>query len=239
MVNDGLLWLESCSSTNDEAAARLDDPQLVAVASDTQTQGRGRLGRDWFSPPGCGLYLSWIARPNFAQAMGGAIPMLAAAATAEVVSTLGIKPTLKWPNDVLVGQKKLSGILCEAQGTPPAWTAIVGIGLNLRTPPDGWPDDVPAIALDAVIETVPSPQVLAAQIMKRLSLWLGRVEREGLQAVLEVWATYAPPMGTPMAQGDTRGRFAGLDPDGSLRLQTPEGIVTIHAGDVELVHEEN
>ena len=110
MVKDGLLWLETCSSTNDEAATRINEPGLVAVASHHQEQGRGRMGRSWFSPPGCGLYMSWIARPKFPQSMGGAIPMLAAAATAEVMTELGIKPTLKWPNDVLIGRQKLSGI---------------------------------------------------------------------------------------------------------------------------------
>ena len=238
MVKNGLLWLEECSSTNDEAAARIEESGLVAVASDTQARGRGRMGRSWFSPPGCGLYMSWIARPGFPQSMGGAIPMLAAAAAAEVVTTLGVRPTLKWPNDVLIGSKKLSGILCEAQGSSAAWTAIVGIGLNLRTPPGGWPEGIPATALDSVIETVPSAQELAHQIMERLKLWIGRVEREGIKPVLEVWEDYAPELGTPMAQGETRGTFAGLDADGSLRLQTPDGIVTIHAGDVELIREE-
>ena len=68
MVNNGLLWLSECTSTNDEANARISDPGIRAVASDHQTAGRGRLGRPWFSPPGSGLYMSWIARPRFSQA---------------------------------------------------------------------------------------------------------------------------------------------------------------------------
>ena len=96
--------------------------------------------------------------PEFPQSMGGAIPMPAAAATAEVVASPGVTATLKWPNDVLIGTKKLSGILCEAQGGASAWTAIVGIGLNLRTPSDGWPAEIPAIALDQLTETTPEPR---------------------------------------------------------------------------------
>ncbi len=238
-MKNGLLWLDACSSTNDEALARLDEPSVIAVASTTQSQGRGRLGRTWFSPPGGGLYMSWIARPDFPQSMGGAIPMLAAAATAEVVASLGVEATLKWPNDVLIGTRKLAGILCEAQGGSSGWTAIVGIGINVMTPPDDWPADVPGIALDAVDANIPEPEVLARKLMGRLSLWLDRVGREGLQPVLEVWEQFAPARGTPMAQGEVRGGFAGLDQDGSLRLQTPKGIVTIHAGDVELIREEN
>jgi BirA family biotin operon repressor/biotin-[acetyl-CoA-carboxylase] ligase len=235
MVKNGLLWLSECTSTNDEAMTRIGDPSIRAVASDHQTAGRGRLGRPWFSPPGYGLYMSWIARPRFSQAMGSAIPLLAAAAAAEVCANLGIRPILKWPNDLLVGQRKLAGILCEAQGSPNQWTAVVGIGLNLRTPEEGWPVDVPATALDVAIDETPTPLAMAEELLKRFESWLARVEEEGLSPVIEAWRTYGPAPGTPMAQGKIRGGFAGLAPDGSLRLQTRDGIVTIHAGDVELV----
>ncbi len=234
-VDRGLLWLDGCGSTNDAAWARVDDRAIRAVAADHQTAGRGRRGRRWHSPPGCGLYLSWIARPAFSQALGGALPLLAAAAAAELVAERGLRPTLKWPNDLLLDGRKLAGILCEARGAPDAWTAVVGVGLNARRPPAGWPDDVPGIALDERLPDPPSARALAGPLLGRLEAWLTRVERHGLAPVLEAWHRHAPPAGARMRQGGIEGAFAGLAPDGALRLRTADGIATIHAGEVELI----
>lgn len=232
----GLAWLDGCGSTNDEAWRRVTDPAARAVAADHQTAGRGRRGRRWHSPPGCGLYLSWIARPRFDQSLGPALPLMAAAAVAEAVVALGApSPTLKWPNDVLLDGRKLAGILCEARGTPAAWTAVVGIGLNVRRPPDGWPPDVPGIALDERVRGLSSPRALVEPLVGRLEYWLSAVERSGLAPVLEAWHRHAPPAGARMRQGGVEGAFAGLAPDGALRLRTAEGIATIHAGEVELI----
>lgn len=234
-MTPGLLWLGSCGSTNDEAWARVDDPAVRAVAADHQTAGRGRRGRAWHSPPGAGLYLSWIARPRFDQSMGGALPLLAAAAAAELVAERGVTPTLKWPNDLLVDGRKLAGILCEARGTPAAWTAVVGVGLNVRAPAGGWPADVPGVALDERAADPGPPRALAGALLTGLERWLARVERAGLAPVLEAWHRHAPPAGTRMRQGGVLGTFAGLAPDGALWLDTATGRRAIHAGEVELV----
>lgn len=239
----GLVWLDDCGSTNDEAWARAGDPLVRAVAADQQRAGRGRRGRAWHSPAGSGLYFSWLARPRFDQSRGAALPLLAAAAVAELVAARGLTPVLKWPNDVLLapaaangGARKLAGILCEARGTPRAWTAVVGIGLNVRRPPAGWPDDVPGIALDeALPENTPTARALAGPLLDRLAGWLTTVERAGLAPLIDAWSRFAPPPGTRMRQGGVEGEFAGLAPDGALRLRTADGIATIHAGEVELV----
>jgi BirA family transcriptional regulator, biotin operon repressor / biotin---[acetyl-CoA-carboxylase] ligase len=234
MVRDphGVLWLERCASTNDEAARRLSEPGLRAVAAHTQTAGRGRRGRSWSSPPGHGLYLSWIARPRFSQRLGGAVPLLAAAAVAEQCEALGVRPTLKWPNDLLLGDRKLAGILCEAQGQPEAWTAVVGLGLNLRTPRGGYPPGVPGVALDVAH----SPAEVAAALLPRLDRWLDTVAEHGLAPVLAAWQNYAPPAGTRLRQAQVEGVYAGLAEDGALRLRDDAGrLHTIHAGQVDLV----
>lgn len=227
----GLVWLDTCDSTNDEARARAHDPDVRAVGATAQTAGRGRRGRTWLSPPGCGLYLSYIARPRFPQALGGAVPLMAAAALAELCAELGVTPTLKWPNDLVLGDRKLAGVLCEAQGAPDAWIAIVGVGLNLRAPPGGWPAEVPGVALEPPLD---APTVAAA-LLPRFDAWLDRVAAEGLAPVLDAWRRFAPPPGTRLRQGEIEGEYAGLAPDGALRLQTAAGPRTVHAGEVELV----
>ena len=231
MSAPGLVWLETCGSTNDEARARAHEAGVRAVGATAQTAGRGRRGRSWLSPAGCGLYLSYVARPRFPQSLGGAVPLMAAAALAEFCAEQGVTPTLKWPNDLLLDGRKLAGVLCEAQGAPDAWSAIVGVGLNLRSPPGGWPTDVPGVALETALE---APAVAAA-LLPRFDAWLARVAAEGLAPVLAAWTRFAPPAGTRLRQAEIEGEYAGLAPDGALRLRTAAGLRTVHAGEVELV----
>ncbi|MEZ4469707.1 MAG: biotin--[acetyl-CoA-carboxylase] ligase [bacterium] len=238
--DDGLLWLAACRSTNDEAMARIDDPRLRAVGADLQTAGRGRRGRSWLSPPGHGLYMSWIARPAFSARLGAVLPLMAAVAVAELCEDLGVRGTVKWPNDLLVDGLKLAGILCEARSAPEAWHAVVGIGLNLQTPPGGWPAEVPATALDAHTDPVPSPQGAARRLIERLDHWLARVAAaQEARPVIQAWEAWAPPRGSWMRRGDVEGRFAGLAADGALRLDVGDDVLHVHAGDVELLDRED
>jgi BirA family biotin operon repressor/biotin-[acetyl-CoA-carboxylase] ligase len=232
---NGLVWLDECASTNDLALAALDRPEVRAVGADLQTGGRGRRGRAWFSPPGSGLYLTWIARPRFGPERGTILPLLAAVAVAEVCAALGARPVLNWPNDLILRGRKLAGILCEARVGPGGWAAAVGVGLDLRTPPEGFPPDVPGIALDAVLEDVPPARDLALRIVEALDAWLARAAAEGAAPVLRAWEAFGPPPGTRLRRGDLEGTFAGLGPDGALRLRTAQGEVEIHTGEVQMV----
>lgn len=238
-ISDGIIWLPTCGSTNDEAWARIDDPAVTAVAATHQTAGRGRRGRTWHSPPDCGLYLSVIARPRFDATLGAALPLLAAVTVADLVAHHfpAARPVLKWPNDVLIADHKLCGVLCEAR-VADDWRAVIGVGLNRRTPPGGWPDDIPGVALDALDprRDPPPAAALAAALVAAIHRWLDRVATAGLAPVLEAWHRHAPPTGTRMRRGALEGAFAGLDPGGALRLRLDDGsISTVHAGEVELV----
>ena len=141
---------------------------------------------------------------------------------------------LKWPNDVLVDGRKLAGILCEARGTPERWSAVVGIGLNLKSPEPAWPDDLAAIALDELTDDDVRREDLAHALVERLSYWASIVEDEGLAPILKAWMDQGTPIGTPLMRNGVRGTFAGLDSDGALRLSTASGIEVVHAGDVTL-----
>jgi BirA family biotin operon repressor/biotin-[acetyl-CoA-carboxylase] ligase len=231
----GLVWLPECTSTNDLALGWLDRPEVRAVGADCQTGGRGRRGRSWHSPPGAGLYLTWIARPPFGPERGTVLPLLAAVAVAEVCAELGVRPMLLWPNDLLLSGRKLAGILCEARIGAGGWAAAVGMGLDLRTPPGGYPPDVPAVALDTVLADVPAPRDLALRLVARLEAWLARAAAEGAAPVIEAWQALGPPLGTPLRRGDLVGRYAGLGPDGALRLDTDQGEVQVHTGEVQLI----
>lgn len=136
--------LGTVASTNDTIADRMRDgaPHGTAVYADAQTAGRGRRGRRWFSPPGHNLYLSVGLRVPGVRAHVGRLPLAAGVAVAELLAAdAGLRPGLKWPNDVRVEGRKIAGILCEGVSHPGLEdVVVVGIGLNLNTPPDAFPE---------------------------------------------------------------------------------------------------
>ena len=205
---------------------------MGAVATDAQTSGRGRRGRVWFSPPGCGLYLTWLVRGRVAPMHAGVLPLLAGVVTARLCESLGARPTLKWPNDLLLGGRKLAGILCESRVDAAGMDALVGIGLNLRAPPGGYPPEVPGIAL----ETPLTARDVALRLHAALDAALYALPpRDPFAGVLPDWRARGPAPGTAMRVGEIVGQFADLAPDGALLLDAPGGRLRVDAGEVELV----
>ena len=133
-----LVWYaDATASTNDVAgqlASRGAGDGTIVIA-DRQTAGRGRLGRTWFSPPGAGLYVSLVVRAaTWGAAAFPLMTLAAGVALAEAVrACTGVPVEIKWPNDLVIGRRKLAGILTEASGTGGLDGAVVGFGINLRT----------------------------------------------------------------------------------------------------------
>jgi BirA family transcriptional regulator, biotin operon repressor / biotin---[acetyl-CoA-carboxylase] ligase len=124
------------ASTNDDAkaAAHHGIASGAAFVADAQTGGRGRLGRAWHSPPGKNLYASFVLRPDFATSAVGFVTLAAGLAVADAIAPLVLAQVwLKWPNDVLVSDRKIAGVLCEASVSAERTFIVVGIGLNVRT----------------------------------------------------------------------------------------------------------
>jgi BirA family transcriptional regulator, biotin operon repressor / biotin---[acetyl-CoA-carboxylase] ligase len=217
----------SVDSTQDEAArlARAGARYGTVVVAREQTGGRGRSGRRWESPPG-NVYLSAILRPGVPPARVPEIGLLAGIAVAEAIDeACGCRSALKWPNDVLVSGAKVSGILLENREA----TVILGIGINVRTVPEGV--NYPAAQLGPELE----PELVRASVLRRLEWWLGEWGRAGFGAVRQAWLERAHPVGTPLTittPEALEGRFAGLDPSGALLLETAAGLRRIVAGDV-------
>lgn len=155
--------LEETDSTNRVAKdlARQGAPHGTAVLAKSQRAGRGRLGRQFFSPEG-GLYLSVILRPGLApEELALMTPMAAVAVCRALEGLCGVSPRIKWVNDLYLGDKKLCGILCEGAGG----AVIAGIGMNLQTPAGGFPEGVPAVALDRPVDREALARAIAGELL--------------------------------------------------------------------------
>lgn len=232
-------------STNTQllTADAADDPQ--ALLTELQTAGRGRRGRQWISPFGANLYLSiawsWASWPRDLSALSLAVGV----ACVEALESFGVDSVrLKWPNDLLVGGRKLGGILIEHRGEAGgACRVIIGIGLNLRMAPAQAAGVTQAwINLDEVCaqnDAAPiSRNALAAALLRTLHTHLSRYARDGFDAVAPIWSRLDASRDAPVRilHGDSHfdGTARGVDPDGALRVETPDGIQRVHAGEVSL-----
>jgi BirA family biotin operon repressor/biotin-[acetyl-CoA-carboxylase] ligase len=226
---------DSIGSTNDEAVRLANEGAAhgTVVHADQQTVGRGRLSRKWQSPPG-NLYVSIILRLDLPAARTMEISFIAALAVADAIGTMLPRhepPTLKWPNDVLVRDGKISGILLEQAGD----ALILGIGINVLEPPGGVSYNVSTIVSCGGLATVDGTRTA---LLTALASWLDIWQHDGFAAVRSTWLARAHPPGTPLRVviGDRtiEGRFADLAPDGALLLDTDEGRKRYVAGDVSL-----
>jgi BirA family biotin operon repressor/biotin-[acetyl-CoA-carboxylase] ligase len=231
-----VLHYDSIGSTNDEALrlAREGAAHGTVVHADEQTAGRGRLARHWQSPPG-NLYVSIVLRPDLPAARCAEIGFVAALAVADAVETLlpnRLRTTLKWPNDVLLNDGKISGILLEKADD----VLVLGIGINVLQAPGDVAYKVSTIVDCGGLATVDGTRT---SLLTALAKWLEIWQRDGFAPIRAAWLARAHPAGTPLRVtiGDRliEGNFADLSADGSLIMDTGDGRRNIAAGDVVLV----
>ena len=230
---------ERIASTSDEAKRLAAEraPAGTLVWARVQTAGRGRQGRGWVSPAG-NFYASLILRPEVPVATAAQLGFVAALAIAD--ACLAFAPdaaiSLKWPNDVLLAERKLAGLLLESQsrGDGKLDWLVLGIGINLAT----YPVEVeyPATAL-AATGADPHAEAMLGALAPSLLAWYERWrEGAGFATIRAEWLARAQGLNRPIRvrlPGETReGVFAGLDTDGALLLDTGTGRQRIAAGEV-------
>lgn len=233
--------LGSCGSTNAEAMVLANGgaPAFTAVVADEQTGGRGRLGREWFSPPGVNLYVSVVLRPAVPAHMMPRLAIVTAVALAEAVEAVapGIDAELKWPNDLLLGGRKAAGVLAELASGSPA-TVVVGIGVNVNLREDQIPGHLRARATSLAIELgrPVDREALLEALLGRIEAGVGAFERAGGAADTEAWIRRARldrvvRVGFP--EGSELATAVGLRDDGALVVRTQDGRnLDVLAGDV-------
>jgi len=213
------------------AAAHDGAPDGTVVVARQQTQGRGRQGRDWFSPEG-NLYASILLRPGLPPARLSELGFIVALAAADAVDAMlpGGRARLKWPNDVLIDAGKIAGILVEIVEDN---AAVIGIGLNVAHAPTAAPYPVTCLR-DAGANT--SPQAALMHLLSALEHRLAHWAKHGFAHAREAWLARGPTPGEMIrVRIGTRidaGRFAGLDADGALLLAEGGATRRVVAGDV-------
>jgi BirA family transcriptional regulator, biotin operon repressor / biotin---[acetyl-CoA-carboxylase] ligase len=224
---------DTIGSTNDEARrlAAEGAPHGTVVHADEQTAGRGRVAHKWFSPPG-NLYISILLRtgqPVARTAELSFVSALAVADTAEALLPRQTRAMLKWPNDVLVGGAKIAGILLEQVED----ATIIGIGLNVLEAPSNAAYKTTTIVANGGIASVDGARdILLDRLAHHVSAW----QADGFAPIREAWLERSYPIGAAIRASSAgqplAGNFAGLDLDGALLLDTPQGRRRIVAGDV-------
>lgn len=244
--------LGEVTSTNSQAAslAQQGASHGTVVVAEAQTAGRGRLGRHWHSPPGKNLYCSLLLRAmpdRDRQTLWLSwIPLIAALAISRAVQVVAhLKPTVKWPNDILIGHRKLGGVLCESSGLGTSHAAvIVGIGLNVNVRPDDFPDELREMATSLAIETQhPFDRTsllasLLSEMETRCDSFLSGAHDDILKEYVLRCGTLGRRVIVELAHGGhVDGTAESIMPDGSLRVTRtgPAGrpqTLDIRAGDV-------
>lgn len=226
-------WHASLPSTMDAAAAlaQAGAAHGVVVAAEQQTAGRGRRGTTWESPPGAGLYFSFIVRAP--QVLSLLTLAVGVGVRDGVAAATGLAPDLKWPNDLFVGGRKLAGILAEGHAIgAPDQAVIIGVGLNMR--PAAYPPEVSqrATSLEGELGRPADRGRLLAELL--LGLWdrlveLGRSPGD----ILQSWRAASPSaIGTHVEWDGHRGVTAGVDDAGALLVKTAAGTERIIAGEL-------
>ena len=238
-----LLRYDSISSTNDVARdlAVTGAPEGLCVIAREQTAGRGRQGHSWSSPPGEGLYLSLILRPQISPAEAAIITLAAAVGVAETLKLdFNTAIDIKWPNDVLASGRKICGILVEsAIQNKQLQYAVIGIGVNIAQ--RSFPDEIRKNATSLLLETgrLIEPEEFARPMLERIEGWYRTAvdHREKVIARWEEISSYARGRRVGVESMDVaiEGTTRGLTSSGALMLETANGeIREIVAGEVSL-----
>ena len=233
--------LESCGSTNDEAArlARAGARHGTVVIAKSQHAGRGREGRAWQSPDGLGVYLSAVARVPLALVDVPPMTLAIGIGLVDAIRASGAHAQLKWPNDALVGGRKIAGVLVEAQSQGARLESIViGIGVNLAGAlPDAVVDT--ATTLEAAAGRSIDREAFIAALLAGVERWVDRYVAMGLAEIIPAWhdrmarglVARAPVSHVPVV-----GVLDGLAEDGAVLVRDADGNVhRVRSGDVEVI----
>ncbi len=240
VFGENLRFHSSVGSTNDIAGALAAGgaPHGTTVIAEAQTGGRGRLGRSWFSPAGAGLYTSVVLRPP-AMLPPARYTLVAGVAIADALrAATGLPVVIKWPNDLLVGGRKVCGILAEASARDSAIPyVVVGFGINLRSV--AFPPAIAegATSIEAELGRAADRGAILFAALSALAAAVTDLSAARFDAILNRWRALSPPsVGSPVewggAGGLQRGTTTGVDAEGALLVRVGDHLERIIGGEV-------
>ncbi len=235
IVGEKLFVYDEVGSTNDVLRELLGDGLAAdgtVVVSDSQTVGRGRLGRKWVSPRGVNLYLSALFRPEIPPQKSSVFTFLASCALIEVFSVYGVDAEIKWPNDILVGGKKVSGVLTELGTSGGAVDyLVIGIGVNLNLSEEFIRREMEDISekttsLSILLGEEVNRERFCAELINALDRLYGEFRRRGTQVIVDMWIERWGFIGKEISV-DVSGEIVSgvverVDANGFLYLRTDE-----------------
>lgn len=218
-------------------------PEGTLVLASQQTGGRGRLGRIWSSPPG-GLYFSLVLRPPLDLQRASLLSLVMAAACARSLQQYtGCSCGIKWPNDVMINERKAGGILLEASGEIDRLDYVVaGIGINVNLLPQDMPEEIRPLATSLAIAAGQYYDLsqLLVSLLQDLRHDYYRFLQEGFQPFLEIYKEHCihwqQPIAVNTGNRQIKGVHKDIDTNGSLVIETNGEIISISTGDVHLIH---
>ena len=239
IIGKKLIVMDTVSSTMDEAfrLGMENCPEGTVVCAELQTKGRGRLGRAWSSPKARGLYFSVVLRPTLPLNQLAQLTLMSAVALAEAIESISdLKPLIKWPNDILLDDLKLAGILTELRAeSDQVKFVVVGIGLNVNAAINQMIDGAASLKA-AEGRNFDRAKVFQA-ILRSLEKWYLKLLRHEFDEVMEVWKSRSATLKKRVRISDPAGIIEGeavdLDEDGALLIRKDNGIIIKKtAGDV-------
>lgn len=247
VIGSNIIYHDTTASTNADAFRLAEEGarEGTTVVADSQNNGKGRLGRIWSSPPGVNLYCSIILRPQIMPFEAPQLTFLSAVAVARAIElTTTLQPKIKWPNDILLNDCKIAGLLNEMSAeTDGVKFVVLGIGVNLNMTEEQFPHDLRTPATSLFIEQHKPVQraQFTAIMLNELDRLYTDFKRFGFEPVREEWQARSAANGrqveiTDGGQGRIRGDFAGIDESGSMLVRLDNGIVErIYSGDVRVL----
>ncbi len=232
-----IIWFDRLSSTNSEAKTLADKgtEEWTVVVSDTQTEGRGRFGRVWKSPKG-GLWFSLVVKPVISSDKIGLLQLLFANALRNGIQrATGVQSQIKWPNDLVIGKKKLAGILIETKVRSSRMDyAVVGVGVNVNLSSSKLPAGATSLAI--VTGKKFNLQEVLDSLLKSFSEHFEDVENR--EAIIEDWWNHCAHremvVAIKMNHGTIKGHCVGVNVDGSLSVKTARGVTLVPDGTLRL-----
>ena len=212
-------------------------PEGTVVIAEGQTKGRGRLGRSWASPKGKGIYFSVILRPQFAPNETAKLTLLSAVALCEAIRNVtGLPALIKWPNDILIHNKKVAGILTEMSAeTDRVKFVVIGAGINVNAKADSLPAG--ATSLRSELKKTVSRIDLTKEILREIEKWYTHLQDKGFSAIAARWRELSATLNKRVKVVDSGGNIEGeavdIDKDGGLLIRNDAGVLLKRmAGDI-------